>query len=158
MSLSEAEQQTVKKHLMESESMVDSYAGADEAVVVTDVRLLRVADRDDTTSVDSTLLRGPHVVGSRIESTRRADQSAVLIGSLMAVLGGVLAVVGLGTELGMSVFGVLLVVVGVWLVYDAEESATAIEIQTTGEPVSIDVPDGATSLGTAVSRVIAENA
>ena len=158
MSLSEAEEQTVKKHLMEGESIVDSHGGTDETFVVTDVRLLRVTEGDDTTSVDSTLLRGPHVVGSRVESTRRSDQSAVLIGSLVAVLGGILAVVGFETELGMSVFGVLLVGLGVWWVYESEESTTAIEIQTTGEPVTIDVPDGAASLGTAVSRVIAENA
>ena len=158
MSLSEAEQQTVKKHLMDGESVVDSYAGTDESIVVTDLRLLRIAESNDTTSVDSTLLRGPHVVGSSVESTRRSDQSAVLIGALLAVLGAVLAVVGLETEVGMSVFGVLLVGIGVWVVYDAEDNATAIEIRTTGEPVIIEIPDGATSLGTAVSRVIAKNA
>ena len=39
----------------------------------------------------------------------------------------------------------------------AAERATAIEIQTMVEPVTLDVADVATSFWTAVSRVIAEN-
>ena len=95
MSLPDAEQQIVASHLMDGESVVDSYVGTSEAVVVTDRRLLRITDRGDTTSVDSTLLRGPHVIGSRVESTRRADQTEIPVGALVAVLGGVLSVIGL---------------------------------------------------------------
>lgn len=87
MALLKSEEKTVQDHLMKGESIVDSYSGPKEAVAVTNVHLLRVKDRNSSQHVDSTLLKGPHVVGSNVVSKTGYESNSLFLGGFWSVWG-----------------------------------------------------------------------
>lgn len=156
MPLSQSEEQLVEKHLLEDEEVIESHSSANEAFAVTGLRLLRLDMSGNKESVDSTLLRGSHVVGCSVVSERSYDDFVVAFAGLLAI--GGLGMVALFQDAVGIAAALFFWVVAALIVYDASNENTAIQIQTTGESVDIEMPEEATVLGTTISRVIAENA
>jgi hypothetical protein len=135
-------------YLSDTEEVVDSYTEKDSAIVISDRRLISVEKREDGTDVESSSLKGDHVIGSKIETKSN---------SYLKTIGWV--VIGFGVALWLAVGSLWLLAGGILtggILVLSHEEETVITIQTKQGDNRFTIPQDAEYLGKTVSRIIAE--
>ncbi|WP_252697904.1 hypothetical protein [Natronosalvus vescus] len=136
-------------HLLENERPIASYDEEDLAIIVTDRRLFSITQEYNDVHVDSTHLRGDHIIGSNVSTSE--DEDAAGGGLILLLIGGGLAYVGDGL---VFLLGLVLVGLGIFALIAPPEKNTTIEIQTTDEPIQFEIPEDAKHLGQTISKVV----
>lgn len=178
MPIEESARETIEPHLAKGETPQAINTDEGRVVVVTDRRVIqareRTVDGSDVQDVESILLRGPHVLGTRVKRRDAGEPryGQVGLGVLFAVIGALLAYGGvvkgwLGFALPQSsgtvilLAGVVAVPSGAYLVYEGMQTDPArieVNVLSTGNDKTLELPQSASDIAETVSSVVATDA
>lgn len=170
--MNQEQKKVIEGHLSPSETTKAVQTGETQLIVVTDSRMLTITETSeagqDTRQVNSTLLTGPHVVGSRVEHTgsKPVDVIEFAIGFIVGIVGlSFLAASSTATGVAGSLailVGLGLLIGGGYICYssfdtnDGELKATILTLDD--EPNhSVTLPENSTDVARSISMVVGSN-
>jgi uncharacterized membrane protein len=139
---------TLSGYLLEDEEALNHYTNGDKSILVTDRRLINIKKRGNDSEVESTSLKGNHVIGSDIKKS----YSGIFMGIILCFSAG------FAFGFDFKLIALVFFTIGMFLLYFPDkQTKIKIKMKKGEEDVEYQIPEDAEHLGQTVSKQVAEN-